>query len=116
METVLQRLTDLEEIHNAIIVGKDGLLVSGILHSDDEEMVGAMSAAAFGSISNYTNQVNNGDTHHVIIETKVGTIQMQEAGDVILIVSTRGTGNLGRVRLEMKKACQQLSQLVGSVS
>jgi uncharacterized protein len=116
VETVLQRLTDLEEIHNAIIVGKDGLLVSGILRSDDEEMVGAMSAAAFDSITNYTNQVNNGDTHRVIIETKLGTIQMQEAGDVILIVSTRGTSNLGRVRLEMKKACQQLTQLVGSYS
>ncbi|HEY7413804.1 MAG TPA: roadblock/LC7 domain-containing protein [Ktedonobacteraceae bacterium] len=116
METVLQRLTDLEEIYNAIIVGKDGLLVSGILRSEDEEMVGALSAAAFGSITNFTNQVNNGDTRHVIIETKTGTIQMQEAGDVILIVSTRGTGNLGRVRLEMKKACQQLTQLVGSYS
>jgi len=116
VETVLQRLTELEEIHNAIIVGKDGLLVSGILRDDEEEMVGAMSAAAFDSISSYTNQVNNGDTHHVIIETKMGTIQMQEAGDVILIVSTRGTGNLGRVRLEMKKACQQLAQLVGSYS
>ena len=114
METVLQRLTDLDEIHNAIIVGKDGLLVSGILHSDDEEMIGAMSAAAFGSIASYTDQINKGETRHVIIETSSGTIQMEEAGDVILVVSTRGTGNLGRVRLEMKKACRQLVQLVGS--
>lgn len=114
METVLQRLTELNEIYNAIIVGKDGLLVAGILHNDDEEMVGAMSAAAFGSIANYTHQINNGDTCHVIIETRMGTIQMEEAGDVILIASTRGSGNLGRIRLEMKKACQQLTQLVGS--
>jgi predicted regulator of Ras-like GTPase activity (Roadblock/LC7/MglB family) len=114
VETVLQRLTDLDEIHNAIIVGKDGLLVSGILHSDDEEMIGAMSAAAFGSIASYTDQINKGEARHVIIETSTGTIQMEEAGDVILIVSTKGTGNLGRVRLEMKKACRQLAQLVGS--
>ncbi len=114
METVLQRLTNLDEIYNAIIVGKDGLIVSGILHSEDEEMIGAMSAAAFGSIANYTNQISSGETHHVIIETQTGTIQMEEAGDVILIVSTRGSGKLGRVRLEMKKACRQLAQLVGS--
>ena len=114
METILQRLTDLDEIYNAILVGKDGLIVSGTLHSEDEEVVGAMSAAAFGSITSFTIQINNGEARHVVIETKDGAIHMQEAGDLILIVTTRGTGNLGRVRLEMKKACRQLTQLVAS--
>jgi predicted regulator of Ras-like GTPase activity (Roadblock/LC7/MglB family) len=114
VETVLQRLTELNEVHNAIIVGKDGLIVAGILHNDEEEMMGAMSAASFGSITSYTDQINSGETRHVIIETKKGTIQMEEAGDLILVVSTNGIGNLGRVRLEMKKACKQLAQLVGS--
>jgi len=50
----------------------------------------------------------------VIVETKAGTIQMEEAGDLILIVTTQGAGNLGRVRVEMKKACRQLIQLVAS--
>jgi predicted regulator of Ras-like GTPase activity (Roadblock/LC7/MglB family) len=114
VETILQRLTDLDNIYDAILVGKDGLIVAGMLHSEDEEVIGAMSAAAFGSITSYTTQVNSGETRHVIIETKNGTIQMEEAGDLILVVTTQGTGNLGRVRLEMKKACQQLEQLVAS--
>lgn len=114
METILQRLTDLDEVYDAILVGKDGLIVSGILHSEDEEVIGAMSAAAFGSITSYTQQINSGETRHVMLETKNGTIQMQEAGDLILVVTTHGTGNLGRVRLEMKKACRQLVQLVAS--
>lgn len=113
METVLQRLTELDEVYNAILVGKDGLIVSGILRSEDEEMIGAMSAASFGSITNYTSQINSGETRHVILETRNGTIQMEEAGDLILVVVTQRTGNLGRVRLEMKKACRQLLQLVG---
>lgn len=114
METILQRLTELNEIINAVLVGKDGLIVAGTLRSEDEEMVGAMSAAAFGSITNFTTQINNGQMRHVIIETKTGTIQMEEAGDLILVVTTKPTGNMGRVRLEMKKACQQLAQLVAS--
>lgn len=114
METILQRLTEFDEVHDAILVGKDGLIVSGILHSEDEEVIGAMGAAAFGSISNLTTQVHNGEARHVIVETKAGTIQMEEAGDLILIVTTQGRGNLGRVRVEMKKACQQLIQLVAS--
>jgi uncharacterized protein len=114
METILQRLTDLDEIYNAILVGKDGLIVAGVMQSNDEEVVGAMSAAAFGSITTFADQINTGAVRRVIIETKTGTIQMEEAGDLILIVTTRGTGNLGRVRLEMKKSCRQVTQLVAS--
>ncbi len=114
METILQRLTDLNEVHDAILVGKDGLIVSGILHSEDEEVIGAMAAAAFGSITSFTAQIDSGDTQHVVIETKNRTIQMQEAGDLILVVTAHEVGNLGRVRLEMKRACRQLTQLVAS--
>lgn len=114
METILQRLTDLQDVYGAILVGKDGLIVAGTLHSEDEEVIGAMSAATFGSITSYTSQVNSGDTHHIILETKIGTIQMEEAGDLILVITTKGPSNMGRVRLEMKKTCRQLLQLVGS--
>ncbi len=114
METILQRLTDLDEVYDAILVGKDGLIVSSILHNEDEEVIGAMSAAAFGSINNLTAHANNSETRHVIIETKSGTIQMEETGDLILVVTTNSKGNLGRVRQEMKKACRQLLQVVAS--
>ncbi len=114
METILQRLTDLDDVYGAIIVGKDGLIVSGTLHSEDEEVIGAMSAATFGSTTNYTTQISQGETHRVIIETQDGTIQMEEAGDLILVVTTRSSGNIGRIRLEMKKVCRQIMQLVAS--
>lgn len=114
METILQRLTEFDEVHNAVLVGKDGLIVAGMMNSEDEEMIAAMSAAAFGSITSYTAQVNCGEAQHVILETKVGTIQMEEAGDLVLVVLTKGRGNPGRVRLEMKKACRQVGQLVSA--
>ncbi len=114
METILQRLTDLDDVYGAIIVGKDGLIVSGTLHSEDEEVIGAMSAAAFGSTTTYTVQISQGETYRVIIETQNGTIQMEEAGDLILVVTTRSSGNIGRIRLEMKKVCRQIMQLVAS--
>lgn len=114
METILQRLTDLDEVQNALLVGKDGLIVAGTMHSEDDEMVGAMSAAAFGSITSYTAKINHGDAHHVVIETSKGTIQVEEAGDLILIATTRSGGNTGRVRLEMKKVCRQVARMVAS--
>ena len=114
METILQRLTELSGVYGAVLVGKDGLIVAGTLHSEDEEVIGAMSAAAFGSITNYTSQMKQDAMRHIIIETKSGTIQMEEAGDLILVVTTRGPGNLGRVRIEMKKSCRQLAQVVAN--
>jgi predicted regulator of Ras-like GTPase activity (Roadblock/LC7/MglB family) len=114
VETILQRLTDLDEISGAILIGKDGLIVSGALHSEDEEMLGAMSAAVFGSIVNFTDQVSNSEMHHVIIETQNGTIQFAEVGDLILVVTTNSTLNLGHVRLEMKKASRKITQLVAA--
>jgi len=114
VETILQRLTELDEISGAILIGKDGLIVSGALHNEDEEMLGAMSAAVFGSITNFTEQIHNGEMHHVIIETHNGSIQLAEVGDLILVVTTHSASNLGRVRLEMKKASRQLTQLVAS--
>jgi predicted regulator of Ras-like GTPase activity (Roadblock/LC7/MglB family) len=114
VDTILQRLTDLDDISGAILIGKDGLIVSGALHSEDEEMLGAMSAAVFGSIANFTSQINNGEMHHVIIETLSGTIQLEEVGDLILVVTTNTTNNLGHVRLEMKKASRKIMHLVAS--
>jgi predicted regulator of Ras-like GTPase activity (Roadblock/LC7/MglB family) len=114
VESILQRLTDLDEVSDAILVGKDGLIVAGTLQSEEEEVLGAMSAAAFGSITNYTTQISSGETRHVIIETQDATIQLAEVGDLILVVTTHARSNLGRVRLEMKRACRQLLQLVAS--
>lgn len=114
MDSILQRLTELNDIVNAILIGKDGLIVAGALQDGDEEMLGAMAAAAFGSIADFTTQVNSGEIRHAIIETEAGAIQLAEAGELILVVTTHASGNMGRVRLEMKKACQQLSELVAA--
>jgi predicted regulator of Ras-like GTPase activity (Roadblock/LC7/MglB family) len=114
VETILQRLTELDEVLNAILVDKEGLIVAGIMRSEDEEMVGAMSAAAFGSITTVATQARQGEPKHVIIETQHGSLHIEASKDLILVVLTRAHGNHGRIRLEMKKACQQLSQLVAS--
>ena len=114
MESILQRLAELNEITSAILIGKDGLIVAGSLPNDEEEMLGAISAAVFGSIASFTTQANSGEMRHAIIETEKGTIQFAEAGELILVVLTSGTGNMGRVRLEMKKACHQLAELVAA--
>ncbi len=112
MDTILQRLTELDDITGTLVIGKDGLIVAGALPGDDEDMLGAMSAAVFGSIASYASQTNHGEARHVIIETDSGMVQFAEAGELILVVTTRSASNAGRVRIEMKKTCRQLAELV----
>lgn len=114
METILERLIELQDVTGAVLVGKDGLIVTGTLHSEDEEVIGAMSAAAFGSISSFVSQMSSGDIRHVTLETQSSVIHFEEVGDLILIVTTSPASNVGRVRIEMKKARQQIVQLVAS--
>jgi len=114
MDSILQRLAELQEIISAILIGKDGLIVAGTVQNEEEEMLGAISAAAFGSISSFTTEASNGETRHAIIETEKGTVQFAEVGELILVVTTNGIGNIGRVRLEMKKACHQIADLVAA--
>ena len=114
MDSILQRLAELQEIISAILIGKDGLIVAGTVQNEEEEMLGAISAAVFGSISNFTTQASSSETRHAIIETEKGTVQFAEVGELILVVTTNGIGNIGRVRLEMKKTCHQLADLVAA--
>lgn len=114
MDSILQRLAELSEITSAILIGKDGLIVAGTVQNEEEELLGATSAAVFGSITDFTNQASSSGTRHAIIETEKGTVQFAEVGELILVVTTNGSGNMGRVRLEMKKACHQLAELVAA--
>lgn len=114
METILERLTELSDVSGAVLVGKDGLIVTGTLHSEDEEVIGAMSAAAFGSIASFVTQMSSGDMRHVTIETQNSVIHFEEVGDLILVVTSNSASNVGRIRIEMKKARQQILQLVAS--
>jgi predicted regulator of Ras-like GTPase activity (Roadblock/LC7/MglB family) len=114
MESILQRLAELDEIISALLIGKDGLIVAGALQNDDEEMLSALSATAFSSTAEFAQQITHSAMHYALIETEKGTIQFADVGDLILVVLTNGIGNLGRVRTEMKKTCQLLNELVAA--
>ena len=114
METILQRLIEIEGVSGAIIVGKDGLVVAGTMDGDDAEVLGAMAAACFSAISRYTEEIGTGEARRAVIEAERGTLYMIEVGDLILVITTQAPTNLGRVRLEMKKACNQILQMVAS--
>lgn len=113
MEVILQRITEIEGVAGAILVGKDGLVVAGTMEGEDAEVLGAMAAACFSAVSRYTEEIGTGEARRAVIEAKHGTLFMIEVGDLILVVNTTPQAHLGRVRLEMSHAGQRVAERVG---
>jgi predicted regulator of Ras-like GTPase activity (Roadblock/LC7/MglB family) len=115
METILQRIAQVEGVIQAILVGKDGLVVAGTLDgSEDEEVLGAMAAACFSAITHYSQEIGAGEMRQTIIQSAHGTLHLAEIDDLILVVSTTPQVNLGRIRLEMARIGQHIAERVGT--
>lgn len=114
VETILQRLMEIDGVTGALLVGKDGLIVASTLEGEDEEFLSAMAAACYDATSRYIEQLNMGDVRHSMFETRGGAIQITDAGDMLIVVRSMNLANLGRVRMECGNASLRLAEQIGS--
>jgi uncharacterized protein len=114
VETILQRLMAIDGVTGALLVGKDGLVVASAMDGEDEEMVGAMAAAAYDASGRYIEQLAMGDIRHVLFETTRGVVQVGDGGDLLVVVRSSRDANIGRVRIEMQQAGLRLSEQMGA--
>lgn len=114
METILQRLLAIEGVTGALLTGKDGLVVASTLEGEEEELLGAMAAAAYDAAGRYIEQLGAGDIRHATFETPGGIILVTDGGEMLIIVRCGAQANLGRVRMEAGAASLRLSEQIGS--
>lgn len=114
METILRRLVEIEGVTGALCVGKDGLVVASTMTGDDEEILGAMAAAAFDAAARYIEQLGMGTVHYTLFETPGGTAQVADAGEMLLVVRSTDQAGYGRIRLEFTQAVRRLAQQIGA--
>lgn len=110
METILQRLLEIEGVTGALCAGKDGLVVASTLAGEDEELLGAMAAACFDSTMRYIDQLGMGSVRYALFETPGGAIQLADAGEVLIVVQCTQRAGLGRIRMELSRAVQRLAR------
>lgn len=110
MDATLRRLVEIEGVSGALFAGKDGLVVASTLEGEDEEVLGAMAAAAFDAAGRYIEQLGMGAVRYVHFETPAGIIQAADAGEMLVVVRSTGETSIGRVRLELTRAAQHLAQ------
>jgi len=104
VETLLQRLMAIEGVTGALLVGKDGVVRASTLASDEEEVLGAMAAAAFDAANRYIGQLGAGDVGAALFETARGAVQVADVGDGLVVARCADRQHLGRVRLELLQA------------
>ena len=114
METILQRLMAIDGVTGALLVGKDGLVIASTMEGEAEEMLGAMAAAAFDAAGRYIDQIGMGDVRHTIFETPAGAVQVTDGGDLLIVVRSSHTANLGRIRMEAQHASMLLAEQVNA--
>lgn len=114
METLLQRLMAIDGVTGALLAGKDGLVVASTMEGEDEEILGAMAAAAYDASGRYIDQLNMGDVRHVTFETPGGAVHVSDGGDMLVVVRSVHEANLGRIRIEMLRAGMQLAEQMGT--
>jgi predicted regulator of Ras-like GTPase activity (Roadblock/LC7/MglB family) len=108
---IVEDLIRIDGVIGGLLVGKDGLVVSStLLEDEDAEVLGAMSAAMFGSVAKAAERIGIGMLRDTIIEATEGSIQLIEAEDLILVVIAERGVNLGMIRIEMRKAAKRVRE------
>lgn len=114
METILQRLLEIEGVTGALLVGKDGLVVASTLVGEDEEFLAAMAAACHDATQRYIDQIGMGEVAHAMYEMPGGVVQVTDSGELLIVVRSTSSANMGRVRAECRQARLQLAEQIGS--
>jgi predicted regulator of Ras-like GTPase activity (Roadblock/LC7/MglB family) len=113
MRRIVEDLLRVDGVVGSLLVGKDGLVVaSTLLDQGDAEVLGAMSAAIYAEIDKATKRIGVGGLTDAIINAQDGSTLMLESHDLILVVITQRTVNLGLVKMEMRKAAARIKEAV----
>jgi predicted regulator of Ras-like GTPase activity (Roadblock/LC7/MglB family) len=108
MEEVLRNLNKEMGVTGSAIVSKDGLVIASALDQDEESVAG-MTASVFQSASTTSAIMAIGTIGMITLESDKGKAFMIGLPDAFLVVLTNLEVNLGHLRIELRKAADQLT-------
>ena len=117
-EQMVSRLRDLQsgtaDIEASAVVSVDGLIMASSLPADvEEDRVSAMSAAMLSLGERIASELGRGILDQVYIRGNHGYVILMSVGEeAVLTALARGDAKLGLIFLDMKRAAEDLSQLV----
>ncbi len=114
IEGILTEFTNIEGVHTACLVGRDGFILDAISRQGvDAEMIGAIASSGFGSADSMGEQLGQGSLTMTMIEYQNGLVMFAPVGEeaFLVIVADKET-NLGWIRLSIKKNSKTIEQNV----
>lgn len=115
MEEILEALLKVQGVESALIVGKDGLLIthSGEM-TQDAEFIGANIADIYNTIEPvFTEKLNEGELNLILLEVESRTYFLHNINEVAFLVMIGGPKiNAGLVKLEIKAAIHKLREVL----
>ena len=115
LETILSNLKSVGGILNSAVISRDGLLVASDLTKNiDGDTFAAMSAAMEGAAETAVSELKQGELKQIIVDADEGKLITLSAGKkALLVVLTKPEINIGLVLLELGRASDKLSNLLG---
>lgn len=104
----MNSLSEVEGVRAAILVRRDGTPVGDAVTGEDEELLGALTGAIFGTINKAMQRTGLGNLSDVVVTAELGSIQALGAGDYVVVVLADRASNIGLIRLEMRRAADRL--------
>ena len=117
-EQMVARIKDLQistpDIEASAVVSVDGLIIASALPPDvEEDRVSAMSAAMLSLGERIAGELGRGLLDQVYIRGADGYVILTSVGEeAVLTVLARQDAKLGLVFLDMRRAAEDLSQLI----
>jgi predicted regulator of Ras-like GTPase activity (Roadblock/LC7/MglB family) len=118
-DEMVKRLREMQaatpEIEASAVVSVDGLTIASALPADvEEDRVSAMSAAMLSLGERIASELKRGVLEQVYIRGDNGYVILSAIGeDAVLTALAREEAKLGLIFLEMRRAAEDLSELVG---
>ncbi|HEY5983853.1 MAG TPA: roadblock/LC7 domain-containing protein [Anaerolineales bacterium] len=103
------------DIEASAVVSVDGLIIASALQRGvEEDRVSAMSAAMLSLGERISGELGRGGLEQVYIKGGAGAIVLTSIGaEAVLTALTRQEAKLGLIFLEMRRAAEDITKLVG---
>jgi len=112
IQEILAEFTNIEGVHTACLVGRDGFLLDSLARTDiDAEMIGAIASSGFGSAESMGNQLGQGDLKMTMFEFENGPVMFAPVGtEAFLVIVADQDTNLGWIRISIKKNSKKIAE------
>ncbi len=113
IQKILAEFTNIEGVHTACLVGRDGFLLDSLSRAGiDAEMIGAIASSGFGSAESMGTQLGQGELNMTMFEFENGPVMFAPVGeDAFLVIVADEETNLGWIRISIRKNSKKIKDV-----